>query len=374
MIYLDNSATSFPKPKQVINTVKKSVNLYCGNAGRSGHNLSVRTAERIFKTRETISEHLGFDSPERIVFTQNATHALNFAIKGVVTSPCHIIISNLEHNSVLRPIVSLNEKLGVEYSSFDAYGDIKNEIARLIQPNTKFIVCTIVSNVTGKEIDLLTVSDIAKELGLGLILDVSQYIGHKRIDLSGVHFSALCAPGHKGLFGIMGSGFVVFGKNATPVPILDGGSGYDSLNAHMPSDLPERMEAGTLSSVAISSLCEGIKFIESYGVECIDHKLKYLCEYARKRLSEIDNCTVYGAENGIVSFNIDGKSSNEVAEVLNKHNIYVRGGLHCAPLSHKYYGTLASGMVRASFSLFNKISDVDRMCKVLCDEYNNSRR
>ena len=374
MIYLDNSATSFPKPRRVINAVKRSFALYSGNAGRSGHDMSIRTAERIFKTRETIAEHIGFHLPERIIFTQNATHALNFAIKGLITEPCHIIISNLEHNSVLRPIISLGDKIGVEYSTFNACGDVRTEIVDLIRPDTKFIVCTVVSNVTGKEIDFEVISEIAKEYDLGLILDVSQYIGHKRIDLSNLHFSALCAPGHKGLFGVMGSGFVVFSDKTFPVPILEGGSGYDSLNTHMPNELPERLEAGTLSTVAISTVCEGIKYINSYGIECIDHKLKLLCKYSKELLSELDNCTVYGADNGIVSFNINGKSSNEVADLLNKHGIYVRGGLHCAPLSHQFYGTISSGMVRASFSLFNKTSDIDRMCKVLCDEYKNSRR
>ena len=159
MIYLDNSATSYPKPKCVINSVKRCLIKCGGNAGRSGHSLSTKTAESIFRARETVANHIRYDHPERVVFTQNATHSLNLAIKGLITSPCHVIISNLEHNSVLRPIISLSKRFEVEYSVFNALGNYAEEIPKLIQVNTKYIICTVVSNVSGKEIDINFLSE-----------------------------------------------------------------------------------------------------------------------------------------------------------------------------------------------------------------------
>ncbi len=374
MIYLDNSATSYPKPLCVKRAVRKSIGECGGNAGRSGHFLSLKTAENIYNARETVANHIGFNCPERIVFTVNATHALNLAIKGLITEPCHVIISNLEHNSVLRPIISLQDKIGVKYSVFDARKPLYEEIASHVRPDTKYIICTAVSNVTGADVDIRILSEVAKEYGIGLILDLSQYLGHRRLDVSGMHFSALCAPGHKGLLGVMGCGFAVFGKDINPTPIFEGGSGYDTLNRRMPDHLPERMEAGTLPTTAIVSLMHGIRYIENHGVICIEKKLSSLCSYAHDNLAELGFTTVYGAENGIVAFNVNDISSIEVASFLDKNGIYVRGGLQCAPLAHAAYNTLNQGMVRASFSLYNSRGDVDKLIRALYREYKNSRR
>lgn len=374
MIYLDNSATSYPKPLAVRCCVINSISRCGGNPGRSGHDMSVKAAEMVYEAREVVARHLNFDYPERVVFTENATYALNLAIKGLITGPCHVIISNLEHNSVIRPVVSLNKTFGVEYSVFDARKPLRDEILKVIREDTRFIICSAVSNVTGVEVDLQLLSSIADEYGIGLILDLSQYLGHKKFDSKRVHFSALCAPGHKGLLGITGCGFAVFNKDVSPFPLIDGGSGYNSISGSMPDDLPERLEAGTLPVHSIASLKKGIEYIDSYGISCIENKLSYLCEYTRHKLEELDFVEIYGINNGIVAFNVIGEPSTSVAQTLNENGICVRGGLHCAPLAHTAYGTLERGMVRVSFSLFNKTSDVNRLQHALWLEYKNSRR
>lgn len=374
MIYLDNAATSYPKPLCVRLGVARALEGCGGNPGRSGHLMSIRSSEYVYKAREVIAGHIGFCCPERIVFTQNATHALNFAIKGLITEPCHVIISNLEHNSVLRPVISLQGKIGVTYSVYDSRKPLKEEIEAHIKEDTKFIITTAVSNVTGAEINLKEISEIAKSHNLGLIIDLSQYLGHRLLDVSDLHFSALCAPSHKGLLGIMGGGFAVFNEGVSPVPIFEGGSGYDTLNPMMPSCLPERLEAGTVPTVAIISLIHGIGYIEKYGVSCIEKRMAQLCNYASELLKELKFVKVYGAENGIVAFNVDGVGSGEVADLISTHGICVRGGLQCSPVAHKAYNTLEQGMVRASFSVFNTKRDVDRLCNALLAEYKRGRR
>ena len=368
MIYFDNSATSFPKPRCVIRAASRYARLYGGNAGRSGHQLSVKAAEKLYRARETVAQHIMYDKPERVVFTQNATYALNLAIKGLINEPCHVITSNMEHNSVLRPLNAL-KSLGVYYSTFDASLPPAISIPPLLQSDTKFIVCTAVSNVSGMEIDIYSLSNIAKENGLGLILDLSQLLGHREIDSSVLHFSALCAPGHKGLMGLMGSGFAVFSKDCTPTPLIDGGSGYDSLNEGMPLQLPERLEAGTLAAPAIISMAKGIKYIENYGTECVGRHLEALCSYAVSLLSTMPCIEVIYGKNGIVAFNVGDIPSVAVADMLDKNGICARGGLHCAPMTHRSLGTLEQGVVRLSFSLFNTFDEVDRLYRLLKREY-----
>ena len=356
MIYLDNAATSFPKPKSVIEATEKCIKKYCANSGRSSHKLAMITSREIYKTREAISDFLFFDYPENICFTLNATYALNIAIKSIITENCHVLISDLEHNSVLRPINKLKVSIGITYSYFSTDGDIKKNIQKLITNKTKAIVSTLMSNVNGKEIPLSILSDVAKENGLSLIVDASQVIGHKEINLKNIYFDALCAPAHKGLLGIQGCGFVVFGKKISNT-IIEGGSGNDSLNLKMPSDLPEHFEAGTLPSPSIISLQAGIEYIKEFGLENIELHNKKLSILFYEMLSEIKNTEIYSAENGIISFRFKGIDSNIIANKLNEYGIFVRSGLHCAPMAHRKLGTLDTGLVRISTSVFNKSED-----------------
>ena len=360
-VYLDNAATTFIKPSCVIRDLNFCLKKYCGNPGRSSHKLSLMASEAIYSVREKVADLLHVNTPENVVFTYNATYALNIAIKSFVTEKCHIITSDFEHNSVIRPLESLKNRFDIEYSTIDTDCDLLTSLRQITRADTKGIICSIASNVIGETLPLRVLSDYAKDNSLFLIIDASQAIGHFDIDLSKTPCDALCAPGHKSLFGIQGSGFVWFKDNNRRETIIEGGSGSESANINMPLLLPEGYEAGTLSTPAIVSLGSGIDFISKIGIGAINERLNLLTSNLYDRLSSLENITVYKPGNGLVSFNISSMSSSLVASMLDKDGICVRGGLHCAPSVHTKLGTMNQGAVRASFSYLNQISDVDKL-------------
>ncbi len=365
MTYLDNAATSFPKPKSVIKDVTDCIKNYCGNPGRSSHKLAITSASKIYDTRESISSFLGVDAPENVVFAQNATYALNTVIKGAITEKCHIITSDMEHNSVLRPIYTLCDKLGCELSFFDSSKPIDDAIHPLVRDDSKFLITTLTSNVTGRTLNIKELSDVSKRHNLNLILDASQYLGHKKLSLDNISYFALCSAGHKGLFGIQGSGFTVFKNKSIINTLAEGGSGFETFAHTMPELIPERYEAGTLSTPAIVSMYSGINYINSVEIDSIEEKLNTLGNGLNEILHEIPKVKIYGSSMGIVSFNISEIGSSRLAEQLNDENIAVRGGFHCAPIIHKKLGTDKTGTVRVSLSYFNNRRDLDRLYKAL---------
>ena len=365
MIYFDNAATSFPKPKSVIKEVNNCITRYCGNPGRSSHKLSLAAADKIFETRIMVADFLGWKKCENVIFTPNATYALNLVIKGLITDQCHCIISDLEHNSVIRPLQKVLTKLGGEFSVFNTDIPIRQAIEPLIKSNTRAIISTLCSNVTGKIVDFNELSDIAKRHNLKLILDASQYIGHKKLSLNDSYFTALCSAGHKSLFGIQGSAFAIINDYGLLDTLTEGGSGVDSFSETMPILLPERYEAGTLSTPAIASLYAGIDFLNTIGMERIERRLEYMTSLAISRLKDIPTITTYGANNGIISFNVKDYTSSHVADFLDKQGFATRSGYHCAPLIHKKLGTVERGAVRVSFSYFNKENEIHALCKAL---------
>lgn len=365
MIYFDNAATSFPKPVSVIKEINFCLKKYCGNPGRSSHSMSLKASEAIYSAREEIAELLSVKSPERVVFTYNATYALNLAIKTLVTHKCHILTSDFEHNSVIRPLEGLKESLGIEYSSFCSDGDVEENLRKAIRPDTEGIVCSIASNVTGSELSLKLLSKVAEEKGLFLIIDASQAAGHLDINLSETPCDVLCAPGHKALFGIQGCGFAYFKDKYRKNSFIEGGSGQDSASLKMPLLLPEAYEAGTLSTPAIASLGQGVKFVRDVGIDNIRAHLLWLTDEIRDRLEALKVIEVYKPGCGIISFNIRNLPSSYVAMKLDDYGICVRGGLHCAPTIHRKIGTIDRGAVRISLSYFNKLSEIDRAYKLL---------
>lgn len=372
MIYFDNAATSFPKPQSVVRATEKCIKKYCANAGRSSHKLAIITSEKVYEAREKIGAFIGISAPENIVFTQNATHALNLAIKTTIEPGSHVLISDLEHNSVLRPINKLTKIKNVEYSIFTTQGNLEENISSLIRSNTKYIVTTLASNVTGRIIPIEKLSLIAKKYGLTSIVDASQLIGHKKINITDNYCNILCAPGHKALFGIQGVGFAAFNDKIPRETFMEGGSGNDSINPDMPLLLPERYEAGTLPTPSIVSLIEGINFIQDIGIEEIEEKINFLTERLEYIINEINNVVVYECGNGIVSFNVTGVPAEIVSAYLAREGICTRCGLHCAPLAHKTIGTLGIGTVRVSLSYFNKVYEIDkfyRSLSSLCKKY-----
>ncbi len=365
MIYFDNAATTYPKPNSVSNAVSRCIRKYCANPGRSGHKLSIKTSEMVYETRKRIAEHIGAPSSESIVFTENATHAINIAVNGYITVGAHVLISDMEHNSVLRPVKALEKNRGVEYSVFKSVGDVEENISSLLRDNTSVLISTLASNVDGRSIDIKKLSEISRRHGIRLILDASQYIGHHRIDLSETPCDALCAPGHKALFGIQGAGFLYLKSGSEIPPLMLGGSGSESKSPNMPNLSPERFEAGTLPSPSVISMLYGIDYIEKVGMDLIAAQLEVLCNAALDRLCSIGDAVIYGAENGIVAFNIKGIPSYVISDELDRYGIAVRSGLHCAPLAHGSIGTPEHGCVRMSFSYFNRLGEIDRFYKVM---------
>ena len=364
MIYFDNAATSFPKPRIVLREINKCVRYYCGNPGRSGHFLAIKSSEKVYEARENIAKLFKYNNPERIVFCQNATHGLNIAIKGLVNKNTSVIISDLEHNSVIRPLYKALGKSG-DISVFDSDLNLYKAIVPLIKEDTKVLISTLSSNVTGKVLDPYILSDIARKYNLSLILDASQYAGHLPLDLSKCKCDALIAPGHKSLFGLQGSGFIIMCTDKTYDTIIEGGNGLDTLNTEMPELLPERFEAGTLAVPSIVGLSKGIEFILERGEITIKEKLEDLTSKAFDILSNIPNIKIYGAENGIISFCQNNVPSSVTSNILSSSGIASRSGLHCAPLIHRKMGTLDNGLVRLSFSYFNNRRQLDKLYKAL---------
>ena len=364
MVYLDNAATSFPKPRRVTEALNKCVKEYCGNPGRSAHRFSIKSSEKIYETRSMIAELLNYSTPENVVFTLNASYALNLAIKTTVKENSHVIVSDIEHNSVIRPLTAL-KKRGVEFSVFSNSAGSQEEIISLLRDNTSCIVANMTSNVTGEGISLKTLYNIKQKYNLKLILDASQTIGHENIDLEKSSVDVLCAPSHKALFGIQGAGFAVFCDGEERESFIEGGSGSESKNQSMPKVLPEHFEAGTLPTPAIASLCAGLNFISEIGISEIEKKLNFLTEELKDRLSSINGVKIFGGAHGIVSFTHTKYPTNLIAEKLNSKGIAVRSGFHCAPFIHKRLGTDVDGTVRVSLSYLNKIGDIDKLYKAL---------
>ncbi len=364
MHYFDNAATTFPKPKCVLTEVYNCIKNYCGNPGRSTHVLAEKTAEKIYDTREILGKFLGAEA-ENIVFTQNATYALNLAIKGCITQKCHIITSDMEHNSVLRPLYKSADKYDCSISYFDSSLPPDKSIPPLIQKDTKILVSTLASNVTGKIINADILSNISKKYGLYLILDASQYLGHRKIDLNNINYNILCSAGHKSLFGIQGSGIVVFKNPDIIDTIAEGGSGFDTFSKKMPDILPERYEAGTLSAPSIISLYAGVNYIMDIGIDNINAYIDKLTSRLDDICNSVKNIEIYGIENGIAAINLKGINSSVLSSKLDKCGIATRSGFHCAPMAHKKIGTEDKGAVRISVSYLNSESELDILYKTL---------
>ncbi|MBO7740059.1 MAG: aminotransferase class V-fold PLP-dependent enzyme, partial [Clostridia bacterium] len=375
-VYLDNAATSFPKPPSVIQSVTHAMETLGGNPGRSSHALARAVSDAVFDTREAVATLFGGDA-ERVVFTLSATQALNIAVKGLIPKNSHVLISDIEHNAVLRPIAALKEN-GTDYSIYQSCGRFQGDIAPILasleknlRPNTSAIVACHRSNILPIELPLEAIGAFAKAHGLHFIVDASQSAGVCEIDLEKAGISALCAPFHKGLFGIRGGGFVLFGKsiNASGIPpLVTGGSGSDSQSLTMPNELPDRLEAGTLPVEAILSLKAGIDFIHEVGIQNIRQKEETLTAYMRRRMLSLPSLRLYMANStggSAALFNLDGYSPSEVATILDQNGIALREGLHCAPLAHRLSGTLSRGALRASVGYFNTRDDVDYLIDTL---------
>lgn len=368
MIYLDNAATTGVKPDSVIAAVNNALKNYCVNPGRSGHKLSLSAAEAIYKVRQKAARLFGCPMPENVVFTLNCTQSINFVLKGVLSPSDHILISNLEHNAVARPVFALNKNVNVQFDIFDAFtDDITAELKRKIKPNTKMIFCTHASNVCGKVLPLKEIGDFVRQNGLLFGVDAAQSAGIIPISMKEMNIDFLCVAAHKGLYAPMGIGLLLI-NNKISRTIIEGGTGTNSIDLIQPEEAPERFESGTVNLPAIFGVGAGIDFVQKRGISKIFAHEKMLCDRLCSHLSKTENIKLYRFDEQsapVVSLNIENVSSDVTAEILSKRGFAVRAGLHCAPIAHKTLETLTTGTVRISPSVFNKNYEIDKIIAVL---------
>lgn len=367
MIYFDNAATGGRKPDAVLSAVSSALKV-CANPGRSGHKLSLSCLTLVESCRRTLSDFFDNESFDRVVFTKNCTEALNIALFGVLKKGDHVVVSCMEHNSVLRPLEFLRKTGVIEYDVVWSEGEKENgngnltpaAVASLIKPNTKLVCITSASNVNGV---LPPLNEIRKAIPkrVFLLCDGAQGGGHIPLQMRGAGIDLLTIAGHKGMHGIQGSGALLFSDRVEIEPFMRGGTGSISLSLETPDFYPDKLEAGTLAFPAIVSLLEGTRYVKS-RMEETQEKLTFLSRYFLDGLNTLSAYTAYSKPNpcGIVAFSHKTSQSERIADLLSTdYGIAVRGGLHCAPFMHEDLGTLDGGLVRASFSLFNDKKEID---------------
>ncbi len=389
MIYLDNAATTYPKPPQVYRAWQRAMGAYGANPGRSGHKFSVDSAAAVFESRAKCAELFGAE-PENTVFTLNCTHGLNMAIKGVARRGAHYVVSDLEHNAVIRPVHAAAEQYGGSYTIFETSDDEEETVwnaERAMRPDTVALVCTAASNVIGLRTPIKELAALCRRKGVRhpqgicFIVDAAQGAGTLPLKMSdGINI--LCAAGHKGLYGPMGTGLMITDGSFPLKTIIEGGTGSASESLVQPEFTPDRFESGTINTAGVIALGAGVDFImrrdrrQPAGATGMDGILSHelaLCRRFCSGVRDMSGVTLYNditsANEGhyvpVVSFNIEGMSSVQAAAFLSDKGIYMRGGLHCAPLAHKKIGTLDGGTVRFSPSVFTTAGEVDAVIRTL---------
>lgn len=365
MIYFDNAATTLVKPPSVIQAVTEAM-CSLGNSGRGVHAGALSASRMIYDARAVLAELLGAESPDRIAFTANSTQALNIAIKGILRPGDHVITTALEHNSVLRPLYEMEER-GVEVTILPAdnmgnicYEDFEKEI----RPNTRAIVTTHGSNLTGNLLDVHRIGAVAKKHDLIYIVDASQTAGVFPIDVQNMHIDILCFTGHKGLLGPQGTGGIYVREGVEVRPLISGGSGVQTYLRHHPLQMPTALEAGTLNGHGIAGLGAAVRYLLETGVDTIRQKEQGLMTAFYEAVRDIPGITVYGDFTTmdrcpIVTLNIRDYDSGEVSDALStEFDIATRPGAHCAPLMHEALGTVEQGAVRFSFSHYNTMEEI----------------
>lgn len=372
MIYLDNAATTMHKPQEVIDAVVQAMSSM-GNAGRGANEASLSAARVIYDTRDQLCRFFGVENPKQIAFTANSTESLNIAIKGLLNPGDHVITTMLEHNSVLRPLYEMQEKgvkLTIVKSNPKGTLDIR-DIEDAITPETKMIICTNGSNLTGNYIPLQPIGDLAKEHGVLFVVDASQTAGIFPIDVQKMHIDVLCFTGHKGLLGPQGTGGIYVREGLEVRPLKVGGSGVQTYNKKHPVQMPTALEAGTLNGHGIAGLHAAMDYLERTGVDAIRVREQELMWRFYNGVKDVPGVTIYGDFDtkercAIVTLNIGDYDSAEVSdELLTEYGISTRPGGHCAPLMHEALGTVEQGAVRFSFSHYNTDEEVDTAIRAI---------
>lgn len=363
MIYLDNAATTYPKPPAVFTAMHRCMNEFGGNPGRGSHKLSLLASECVYNCRERVADFFGVSDPMNVSFTLNTTYALNTAIKSLAERGAHFIIGNFEHNSVRRPVECLARQGVIDYDVLDVRGtkeDVICHLRKIVRPTTRAVICAHASNICNILAPIQEIGTFCREHGIAFILDAAQSAGIYAIDLQNSSIDFLCVPGHKGLYGPQGCGIMIvserfFGSKT----LIEGGSGVHSLDVEMPQEMPDHFEAGTLPTPAIAGLCEGVKWVESIGVQTIHKHECALWRQAYADMASMREVIVYDDTPGsILLFNVDGCSPSYISSELNRAGICVRAGMHCAPMAHSALETGGDGAVRVSFGAMNTMKEV----------------
>ncbi len=369
MIYLDNAATTYPKPRAVQTAVLSSLQRGA-NPGRSGHRLSLAAAEEVYRCRAAAADFFHCDCPECVAFTLNCTYAINMVLKGLVKKGDHVVCTNLEHNAVMRPLHALAEQGGSYTAVPVCEGDndaTVDAFRKSFQKNTVLVICTQASNVTGVRVPVERIAALCKEYGILIAVDCAQSAGVLPITMDETGIDFLCAPGHKGLYGPMGTGLLVTRKGDKLRTILEGGTGTSSADFLHPAEMPERFEPGTQNLSGIAGLRAGIRFLQEKNPGRVFFHEMRLMQRLYDRLAGLEGIELYTRRPTmthhvpVLSFNVKGADSETVGRMLSSQGIAVRAGLHCAPAAHTAIGTLERGTVRVSPSAFTTREEMDRL-------------
>lgn len=375
MIYLDNSATTYPKPEAVRRAVGQALTQYGANPGRAGHRFAMKTAEAVFRARRLAADFFGEERIENVIFTPGCTQSLNMVLKGRLRPGDHVVISCLEHNAVYRPVAALASE-GVHHTVARVFpgddGRTLESIESCLKSNTKMVVCTHGSNVFGIRLPIEDIGRLAHAHHAEMTLDAAQSAGVAEYDLRQMPVDFLCCSGHKGLYGPMGIGLLI-ARGERLKPFVRGGTGSQSALTEQPEEYPDRLESGTPNVPGILGLEAGIRFVQQKGARRIAEHETELVRRLHQRLAQNPRVQLYtpipemGRCFPVLSFNVLDLPSEETAQRLNKAGFAVRAGLHCAPLAHSWMGTLENGTVRVSVSAFNNRQEIDALAEALKD-------
>ena len=373
-IYLDHAATSWPKPTAVQRAVYDCLSRAGGNPGHGSHALSDAAAQLVYDCRCALAQMFGA-SPERVIFTSGATHALNLALHGSLRQGDHVLCTEMEHNAVYRPLCALGEQRGVTFDTIvTPASDVRTGTARIVtdaaakkRPNTRMLVCAHMSNIVSSVMPLAALGAFCKRHGMLFCVDAAQSAGHLPIDMEQMQIDLLCIPGHKGLYGLQGCGALILGNGVTLSPLMQGGNGVFSLQGSMPEQPPERYEAGTLPTPAIAGLLAGIREVQTRGIGTIAAQDKHLYDRARAMLTRFAGVHIYAphCRGPVLLFSHDRIPADALGAELDKRGICVRAGFHCAALGHATLHTPDTGAVRLSLGMDTTPSDLDALYSAL---------
>ena len=373
-IYLDNAATSFPKPKEVATAVYDFMVNNGTSSGRGSYKKAMQSDYIVYECRKLIGKLFNFDNPKKVVFTSNVTDSLNIAIRGILKENDHVITSSLEHNAVWRCLKTLERDINIKIDTVECSKDgITNpqDIKKYIKKDTALIVFTQASNVLGTIQPIREIGAIAREHNIPFLVDSAQSAGAMKIDVKEDNIDILAFTGHKSLLGPMGTGGLIINTDIDIKPLKAGGTGGDSAYEYQPDYYPNHLETGTSNVSGIAGLREAIKFLNKEGIENIHNKEKELTKYALEKLETVKDIEIYGPKDcekmlSVISFNIKDKRPEDVGSILDqKYDIMLRAGLHCAPTAHSVIGTKERGTLRIGLGYFNEKEDIDKLVEAL---------